>query len=326
MEQIYINEEIIGKAIRNSFRRFLNKTDLTDGIHEVTSGEDFGKYKNNIWRILQRSYKPLGGFKSYTSANEMAGRISMAILCVKKGRIVACAIYRDDLGGQKLNGCGTVDGSLQSKELLRGVIKDDIENLQKYHWVEVSPPLERWFKEEGGNPIPSKMAPNLLHKSKSKITEVGDGIHYTRQIGKDGDIATKAIYGFNSDSTYNKVMSKLEEYTGFKYYKDFKEYANSLPETTEDIEYSSNHPNKEVAMAMEVVIQIGNLWDDGYRELSRKMKTSLADAIKILKKSSTPSGQIKSLIRNGEYYYRNMEVLECHNANASDFILYPIYH
>ena len=48
--------------------------------------------------------------------------------------------------------------------------KNDMENSEKYHWVEVCPPLGRWFKEEGGNPIPSKLAPGLLHIPKNKIT------------------------------------------------------------------------------------------------------------------------------------------------------------
>ena len=181
-------------------------------------------------------------------------------------------------------------------------------------WVEISPPLERWFKEEGGNPIPSKLAPNLLHKSKDRITETGDGVHYIREIGIDGDVATKVIYGFNSNSTYIKVMSRLEEYTGFKNYDDSKTHINSLPELSEELDYLENHPNKSIAIAMEVVIQIGNLWDDGCRELTPKMRKYLYRALQILQNCKTKNGQIKSLIRNGNYYYRNMDELKMYTS------------
>ena len=34
-----------------------------------------------------------------------------------------------------------------TEEDLGKVVKDDIENLQKWHWVEVSNPLEKCFKD-----------------------------------------------------------------------------------------------------------------------------------------------------------------------------------
>lgn len=295
-----------------------------NGTYEITEQDDFEKYGNDIWDILQNSYKALGGFKSYNSVVEMVNRISMAILCFHNNKIVACAIYRDDLGGQKLNGCGTIDGSETSKQLLRNVIKDDIENIRKYHWVEVSYPLEKWFKEEGGNPIPSKMAYKLLHKSKSKIRETGDGVHYEREIGRDHIPATKAIYGFNSDATYNHVMNKLEEYTGFKEYEDFKKYVNSLPSINEEIEYLDNHPDKTIALAMEIVIQIGNLWDDGVYELTPHMQEYLKNAISVLQNYPEKNSQIVALIKNGTYYLNNMDVLKCHTEEDFNYILYPI--
>lgn len=324
--KLLINEDTINRIIRNVLKGFIRKTGLPDGVYELSSKDDFEQYKNDIWKILQRSYKPLGGFKSYSSPDDMVQRISLAILCVSNGRIVACAIYRDELGEQKLNGCGTLDGSDNSKQMLRNIIKDDIENLEKYHWVEVGPPLERWFKEEGGNPIPSKLAPSLLHKSKKKITETGDGVHYTREIGSDGGVVTKAIYGFNSISTYNKVMYRLEEYTGFENYDDFKTYINSLPEINEELDYLENHPNKSIAIAMEVVIQIDNLWEDGYREITPRMRKYLYQALQILQCCETKTGQINSLIKNGTYYYKNMDELKMHSLENEKYILFPLFN
>lgn len=199
--------------------------------------------------------------------------------------------------------------------------KNDMENSEKYHWVEVCPPLGRWFKEEGGNPIPSKLAPSLLHIPKNKITKAGDGVHYTRQIGVDGYVATKAIYGFNGISTYNKVISRLEEYAGFKNSDDFKTQINSLPELREELDYSENHPNKPIAIAMEVVIQIGNLWEDGCREITPRMREYLYQVLQTLKSCKTKPGQINSLIKNGTYYYRYMDELRIHSLD--NVLFYP---
>lgn len=314
----------ISRAVSSAINTFFGRVELKDGIHEIDNPYDIQKYGKYIWEILQNSYKPLGGFKSYETMQDMVNLISLAILCVKNRRIVACAIYRDDLGGQKLNGCGTIDGSSQNKQMLRMVIQDDIKNIQKYHWVEVSQPLERWFKEEGGNPIPSKLAHKLLHKSQSKIQELGDGIHYNREIGLNHVVVTKAIYGFNSESTYNKVMNNLESLTGFSNYGDYKTYVNNLPEIKEDIDYSDNNPDPTIAKAMEVVIQVGNIWEDGIREITPNIKKYLENSLSILSQYKNKDNQINSLIKNGLYYLNNMDVLECNTGNNYDYLLYPI--
>lgn len=52
--------------------------------------------------------------------------------------------------------------------LIMNVVQNDLDCLAQYYWAEVCPPLERWFKEEGGTHIPSGRAAKLLHKSKWK--------------------------------------------------------------------------------------------------------------------------------------------------------------
>lgn len=314
----------IRKAVKNAIYGLFGWVDLPDGIHEITEPSEINKFAHTVWNILQRSYKNIGGFMSYENEQSMANLISLLILCVNNKRVVACAIYRDDLGGQKLNGCGTIDGSEKNKALLRNVIIDDIQNIKKYHWVEVSYPLEKWFKEEGGNPIPSQLAHKLLHKAKSKITEMGDGVHYSREMGREKIVVTKAIYGFNSETTYNRVMKRLEEYTGFTDYNDFKDYANSLPKITEEIDYTDNNPNEEIALAMEYIIQIGNMWEDGILELTPNMGNCLCRCIEILEEYPDKDRQIIALIKNGKYYLSNMEVVRCYTSDNSNYLLYPL--
>lgn len=321
MNKIILNENYLHKVVSNILTKFIKKVPLSDGIYEFTDDNTISKYSNQIWKILQNSYKTIGGFKSYKNVNEMCNRISLAIIGVQDNMIVACAIYRDDLGGQKLNGCGTLNGSTEQKKILRAIIKDDIENLQKYHWVEVSYPLEKWFKELNGSPIPSSIAYKLLHKSKSKIKEIGDGVHYQRNVGSDDNFVTKAIYGFKDDTTYQRVMNNIEKYCGFENYDDFKEYANSLPKLDESFNYYDNHHDEEISKSMEVIIQIGNVWDEGWREITPNMKLYLITAITKLNNYQNKNKQIISLIKNGKYYLNNMSVLECHEA--FNYILSP---
>lgn len=317
---VSLTEADLHNIVKNAIYRMFNRIPLANGIYEITDESKLKRYSKQIWRILQNSYNTLGGFKSYSDAEEMSNRISLAVIAVSDRKIVACAIYRDDLGGQKLNGCGTLNGTSEQKSLLRSIIKEDIENFQKYHWVEVSYPLEKWFKEMNGNPIPSSLAHKLLHKSKSKIIELGDGVHYKRAIGNTNEMVTKAIYGFKDETIYNRVVNNLENYCNFNIYDKFKGYVNSLPKINEDIEYIDNHPNKDVALAMEIIIQIGNVWEDGIRELTPSMKEYLIASLTILNRTDK-NKQINALIKNGNYYLNHMEVLECHNY--VDYIIIP---
>lgn len=320
-DAICLSESDLRGIVMNAVSRLSNWVGLEDGIYEMAERRDLKRYSRQMWRILRNAYKPFGGFKTYGSPDEMSGRISLAVIAVKGRKMVACAVYRDDIGGQKLNGCGTLNGTDSQKALLRSMIRDDIENLRKYHWAEVSYPLEKWFKEMGGNPMPSSIAHRLLHKSKSKITETGDGVHYVREIGGTGETVTKAIYGFKDESTYNKVMRNLEKLCNFKSYGDFRDYANSLPRINEEIDCSENHPDSRVAAAMEVVIQIGNAWDDGIRELTPLMKRHLAKSVAALKRVKGGSQQIAGLVRNGNYYLSHMDVLECHDC--ASYVIMP---
>lgn len=302
-----------------------NKINLSDGVYEIEDRDKINQYSSIVWMIMQNSYSKLGGFKSYKTKEEMANIISLLTICVLRNKIVAAAIYRDDLGGQKLNGCGTIDGRRESKDMLRKAIQSDIENLQKWHWVEVSYPLEKWFKELNGNPIPSQMAARLLHKSKSKITCLEDGVHYQRQLGVgEGNIVTKAIYGFKDKNTYDIVMKRLEEYTGFDSYDDFKNNINSSPRITEDIDYLSNNQNEKVSEAIEIIIQFGNLYEDGCYEVSPKMYEYLKYALDVLQNTEDKNQQILSCIRSGRQYLKSFLVLQMHTYNEADYLLAPL--
>lgn len=120
-------------------------------------------------------------------------------------------------------------------------------------------------------------------------------------------------------------MRNLEKYTGFQDYDSFKNHINGLPKLDESFEYyQENHKNKQIAVAIEVIIQIGNIWDDGIFELTPKMQNYLRNSINVLERYPNKTNQMLSLIKKGKYYLNNMEVLRCNTNKGFNYILYPL--
>lgn len=73
---IKLTESDLKNMVTNVINRVFGITDLNDGIHELTTTDEFKKYGQKIWTILQNSYKNLGGFKTYISkSNEKPRKI-----------------------------------------------------------------------------------------------------------------------------------------------------------------------------------------------------------------------------------------------------------
>ena len=93
----------------------------------------------------------------------------------------------------------------------------------------------------------------------------------------------------------------------------FNEYSDILQIVREEPNYYDNHPDPTIAIAMEVVIQVGNLWDDGVRELTPTIMTDLKNALTTLQKNQNKNQRINNLIRTGNHYLNNM--MESTNPN-----------
>ena len=140
--------------------------------------DEISKYIDEIWNIMQYSYKDLeGGFATAKSKEELLGKINFAKLVKKGGKIVTVALYKNKLG-RKLVAAGT-NGSLEGKKGLYSIIKEDVK--MKRSWAEVSGAPEHIFLKQGGIPIPNSFAEELLQKP--IISKDPDGYHYVRKIG-----------------------------------------------------------------------------------------------------------------------------------------------
>jgi len=147
------------------------------------------KYKDEVFALLQHSYKLIGGLKGkgFGSADEMK-TIPMWKLSFIGGKLAAVVMYKDN-NGRKLVAIGT-DGTQTGKKKLKEILK--VEFTRSYS--EISGPLLGFMEKElpdilSKYKIPSKEVESIIGK-KVKII---DDYFYTRKIG--GDEIKKILLG-----------------------------------------------------------------------------------------------------------------------------------
>jgi hypothetical protein len=151
-------------------------------------GEDNIKpYIQDIWNIMQRTYKSIGGFKTANSPEELLNKVSFAKLVKKDNKIIAAILYKDKLGRKTI--AGGSDGSTEGVKWIKKVFQEEIQ--QQRSWGEFSGKMESLMLKYGGIPIPNSEAESIL--GKDIIEKNKDGYHYTRLI--NGEPHEKIIIG-----------------------------------------------------------------------------------------------------------------------------------
>lgn len=230
--------------------------------------EEISEYIDDIWYILQKSYGE-GNFKTARNAKSLLKSINLVKCVFTNNKLIACATYRN-IGGYKMNAIGCDQSVEGAKEALQAIIEHDIENYKGWYWAEVSGAIEHYFKKYNGYPIPNFYASELLGKD-VKLNE--DGVHYERPIGIDGDIFTKAIYGFKSEEFLNKIITELDNY------EEFMHKVNSLKETI-------THYGIEIHKATYIIENIyRSHTEDEVNELPLTWRNALIDSKKVLEMS-----------------------------------------
>lgn len=160
---------------------------LNERVLNLFQPDDRLKYADEVWAMLQLSYKKAGGFLSADDIPDLIRKTNLWKLVRRHGKTTACSLYRD-LHGRKTIASGT-DGTPQGKSDYN-MIKYDDARLERA-WAEVSGAPERIMQKAGMRPLPAKFAGLLTGK---EILEVNDdGFHYTRNIS--GELHEKIIYG-----------------------------------------------------------------------------------------------------------------------------------
>jgi len=109
---------------------------LSERYINAFSNKEKEIYKNDVWKMIQAAYAPIGGHKGkeFASPDTMVRMVPMWKLVKKNNIIVAAALYKDS-GGRKRIAIAT-DGSDEGRMEIRKLVADDFSR----SFVEVSGP------------------------------------------------------------------------------------------------------------------------------------------------------------------------------------------
>jgi len=176
---------------------------LVERILNLHTPEDKMPYAQQVWDMLHRSYKNVGGFKSASSIEELVNDPGYwKVVRRPNGRITAVNIYKKspktktfkviasatetDFDTVKQRHKATSQGLSDYDMIKKGDVK------MKRAWAEVSGPVESLMQRSGAQPVPNEYAETLTGKKVIELSD--DGYHYTRLI--NGEPYEKIIYGF----------------------------------------------------------------------------------------------------------------------------------
>lgn len=172
------------------------------------------QHKDELFALVQGAYAKSGGFASGMTPRSMVKNTDRAKLVFSRdGKILACALYRADLGGYKRFGSAGIPGNAESLEAVNEIIKSDIEPYDNWYWVEASGAIEHLFQKNGGHPIPNSLVWHYLkleHSDPRVKLDGSDGFHYFRTIG--GEVRRKMLFGFKDEETKKMAESLVRKY------------------------------------------------------------------------------------------------------------------
>ncbi len=165
--------------------------------------DDLRKHIDEVWNILQFSYRGLeGGFATASSKEDLINKTWLTKCVRKDGKIVACKLYSDKFGRKSI--AGGTDGTSSGKAALFKMCDEDMS--MKRAWCEVSGKMEKVLARSGAVPISNVFAAALTKKP--ILSYNPDGLHYVREIG--GHLYEKVIFaykGFTDDQFKEKITN-----------------------------------------------------------------------------------------------------------------------
>lgn len=153
------------------------------------------EYIDEVWDMLQQAYKPIGGFKTADTKEELMYKADIWKLVRRNGKITACKLYTSKKGGgrKSIAGASTTDG----KQDLFKIVEEDVKMVDREVWAEVSSAMEYLMTKYGAKYIPIEIVEKILkgkelnhngddYHANSKDCEripYKPGYHYIRNIG-----------------------------------------------------------------------------------------------------------------------------------------------
>ncbi len=168
------------------FKDFLNEK-----IQNTFDSSEKEKYKDEVWDLLQKSYKGIGGIKGsgFESKEDMVEKIPLWKLQFKDGKITSGLLYKDQKGVRKTVTVFT-NGSAEGKKNLIKILSADLER----SIIEVSHSLLKMMLREMPSlvdkyVIDTKYVQDYIGK---EITIINDRL-YQREV--QGEVITKMLLG-----------------------------------------------------------------------------------------------------------------------------------
>ena len=268
----------------------------------INSRVGFNKYKEDVWNILNISYKNLeGGLLSYNNDFETFNSRHHFLKVVEYPDLIACATYRKVLvkstDTYKMVAIGC-DQTKEGKDGLKLIVRDDIKSKNYIYWAEVSGAIEYYFERFYGYKIANCYAKEILGKGNIILGE--DGFHYTRRIGKSKNKFTKVIYGFKDKETFeyiNKCLDDTELPKG-------RLFESSSRLTHNDIV-------TQIYLAYDIIEAIYSANEDsGIYELFPNWYNLLAKTIEVLNKYENNIKRRDYYVEQAEYLLDTMSIVE----------------
>lgn len=135
-------------------------------------------YVDQVWDILQKSYKPIGGMKGIGSKEDMINSVEMWKVAKQGDIVFAVILYKDKGVGRKVVAVGT-NGTPEAKIMLRDMFKHEFVR----SFGEYSGPLLVFMKREFPDLVKQYTVPvDQVEKILGKpITPTKNGM-YRREI------------------------------------------------------------------------------------------------------------------------------------------------
>ena len=276
-------------------------------IHVIDDKNVLKRYKNEIFQLIQGSYKDKGGFLGADNPKTLVKDIDRAKLVFDRtGQVIACSLYRTDMDGFKRFGSGSIIGDETARTFVDQIIKTDIEPYNGWYWGESSDAIEHIFKKFGGNPIPNSLAREILRidADDTNFRLDDDGVHYIRLIR--GEMKRKMIFGFKDEETRQKAENAVRDYGEFKLRTNSS--ISRISESNDDVCVMMNEARTYLSRLFDLH------YEEGFNEILPEWRVRLVYSMKLIKdnigtiKPDKRNGFLSAVCR-GETCYENMDVL-----------------
>ena len=163
-------KEIIGFMLPDSF--------ISDAYKNLFKKEEMKLYAKEVKALLDEAYKDIGGALGIDTEEDLINEGNFWKLVTRNGKVTAACIYTMNSLGRKAK-YGMSDGTPSGKKDLISILTEDVTQVARGAYYEVSGAPERILTRLGMKVIPADKVSAILNKT---VTPSEDGFHYTRNI------------------------------------------------------------------------------------------------------------------------------------------------